>query len=107
MSRDGNRIAINNANNITALDGTATPKKSPLTVSSTPIPITPPLGALRVVLKPLTADCRVTDDATAADHWFTIKAGDTLSVDCANETPFYVMRDATTDATLYFLFYYI
>lgn len=108
LSRDPNHNAIPRGNAFQAQDGTGTAKKSPLTVSNTPIPIVPPAGAIAMVAYALTNPIRVSDEATAADHYFTLQTATQPQVfDVCNEQTFYVMRDGATDGTLHFYFLYI
>lgn len=108
LSRDNNHIAINSGNAFQAQDATATPKKSPLTVSSTPIPIVPPAGAIKMVAYALTNPVRISDEATVADHYFTLQtATQPQTFDISNEQTFYLLRDGGADGVLHFYFLYI
>jgi hypothetical protein len=108
LSRDANHIAIQFGNNFQAIDASGTPKKSPLTVSTVVLTIQPPKGAIRMVAYALTNPIRVSDESTAADHYFTLQtATQPQKFDITNEQPFFVLRDGAADGVLHFYFIYL
>jgi hypothetical protein len=109
LSRDKNFVAIQTAWKTEYQDATGTPQVSPLAVSSTPIAIVVPTGAIKLSLYTHEVNVRFGDnaflDAAAALKGYAL-AVDGLPVVlpvCAGETV-YVMRDGAVDAVLYFHF---
>lgn len=101
----GNLVIIPAA--FTAQDATGTPNKSPKTVSSSVITLVVPDKAVFFVAEvPAgTADCRVSDESTAADHYFVVThVQGPKRFPCAGMQNIYLLRDAAADVTLQFYF---
>ena len=104
LFRDGSHEAVQVGGSFQTSDATASPNKSPLTVSSSVITLIVPDNAVRFVGYSVTNDTRVSPESTAADNYFVIKAGATVSFDCARMANIYLLRDAGADATFDFYF---
>lgn len=105
LVNDANRNAMTGAlgNTFQTKDGSASPVNSPVTAGAAETVIRVPQQAVSVQFYATTNDTRISKDPNFADY-FTLKAGVLIEVDCAREDYIYVKRDASSDATLQFIF---
>lgn len=85
-------------------DATATPVTSPKTVSSTVIILEVPTNALSLVVYSTANAVRVSDESTAASHYFVCAASTLVSFPVAKMDKVYLLRDGSSDATVQFYF---
>jgi hypothetical protein len=103
FKRDDNRVTIPTGTGFETQDATGTPQKSPLTVSSSVITIAIPTDAAEMVVS-VDQDCRLSEEATAADRYYVIKANTAEVIGCSNIDTLYLLRNAATDVALNFRF---
>lgn len=85
-------------------DDSATPKKSPLTVSSTEVVIKVPSNALAFVYQSRGAAIQLTTTSGFGSGYITVLSGNGDTLECNGTANIYVKRDAAVDATLHFYF---
>ena len=104
-----NRIQV--AQNILNQDASVPKKISPLTVSSTVLEIIPPRFGLVIILNADLADLRYgtnqdldsTITAPVENHgYMLLRDGNSIAVPVADGDSLFLLRDASTDVTLYF-----
>lgn len=94
----GNKVRFEDATPVTTL-------KSPLTVSSTPIALIVPAGAVGLVVKPRNADLRVAlTSGQTATQYAIVGDGERDDFDCAGGGSFFLLRHASTDVSVNFWF---
>lgn len=105
LIHDKNNQILHVARGIRTQDGnTASPKESPLTVSSTIIEIQVPLEAVELIILDVSADMRFSEDPTMG-RYAVMPANTGLALQCADRNPYYVMRDGGVDVTMQFYFH--
>lgn len=102
LRRDASQAVITTSAGIVTQDATPSPQKSPLAITTTVTTLTLPSNAAEVVLKSDVA-IRVSEEATAADHYWLQSAGVPTAYGMANTSTLYVRTDSGS-GTLYFYF---
>lgn len=105
LARDDNRIPISTASAFVTADVTATPKTSPLTVSSTEVVISVPTNAVEMVITDVDNDLRVSE-VTGMAQYFVCLAANTapVHIPVAGMDTIYLKRNGGSDAVTQFYF---
>ncbi len=108
LPKDANAVSIPVGSTYVQVDASGTAKQSPLTVSSTELELVPPTNAVTLVIFPVTANIRYgkQDPLTggAGEMYEVQTAGNFMMLPVADGASTWVMRDASTDASLNFHF---
>lgn len=101
---DANQYPVQTGGGFCSHDGTATPVESPLTVSTTVIPLVVPTNAAELIIVNTSNDLRVSEEATCADYYFVVPGSTGQPLSCMKMSNIYLLRDGASDAVVQFYF---
>ncbi len=105
LARDSNQTPVQSGSMFTTADAAGSPVTSPIAVSASIVSIVIPDGAVEMVVLAVGADLRVSDTAGfSATNFDLITNGSKEVLPVARMQNVYLLRNASTDVTVYFRF---